>query len=409
MWKRIRRMLGGPPSPDRPEDAFANEALEVVRAAPEVAAAERAADDFAIVYKVGEKTGRIVLHNLFEEMAELEPGERRRRLRLVIASMMESTEAPRDWASVQDLLRPVVRAMSFVGTSDAMWRTFAPFLAELVVVDAPSTMSYVTRADLDRWGIAAADAHRAARANLPGETPLLCAKTPGGEGEEATWMVDSRDSYESSRLLLPGWLEAFRERVGGRPVAIVPHRGMLWVTSAESPAHLAILCDAAEKEFDESPRAISPALYTIDDDGVVVPFEVERTHPLADRIHAGHLLLAEHEYAVQQKRLETELEKNGVDLFVATFRLLEADGRPRHSFCVWGHQVDSLLPRADMVAIFDERADDPVFVPWEIVQRKVGAMWQPWDGAPARVRTRGYPEGALLHELRGRAVVLDGN
>jgi hypothetical protein len=121
------------------------------------------------------------------------------------------------------------------------------------------------------------------------------------------------------------------------------------------------------------------------------------------------LLLAEHEYAVQQKRLETELDKGGVDLFVATFRLLEADGRPRHSFCVWGHQVDSLLPRAEMVAIFDERADDPVFVPWEIVQKKVGAMWQPWDGAPERVRTRGYPQGSLLSDLRGRAVFLDGN
>ena len=45
---------------------------------------------------------------------------------------------------------------------------------------------------------------------------------------------------------------------GDQPVAIVPHRGMLWVTSAGNDAHLQILCATAQKEFDDSPRAISP-------------------------------------------------------------------------------------------------------------------------------------------------------
>ena len=410
MWKRIRRIFGG----GNPEEEFAEEALSIVRAAPEVTTAERVSDDFAILYKVGERTGRIVLHNLFHELSDLAPGERRSRLRLVIGSMMQTTEVPRDWDAVRDLLRPVVRSTSFVGNSEMVamgpvWRTFAPFLVELLVIDAPTTMSYVTRGDLERWSISIGDAYQAAHDNLPRETTLLCAKTPAGGGEEATWMVDSRDSYESSRLLLPGWLAGFGERVGGRPVAIVPHRGMLWVTSADSVEHLVILCDAAEKEFDESPRAISPALYSTDDDGAVVPFDVARTHPLADRIHAGHLLLAEHEYAVQQRRLETELERDRVDLFVATFRLLEAEGRPRHSFCVWGHDVASLLPHSELVAIFDDRADEPVFVPWDVVRSKVGAMWQPWDAVPERIRTEGYPTGEVLSDLRSRAVFLEGN
>jgi hypothetical protein len=407
MWKRIRRIFHG----SHAEDEFADEALAIVRAAPEVTTAERTSDDFGIVYKLGERTGRIVLHNLFEEMSDLDPEERRSRLRLVIGSMMSSGETPRDWIGVRDLLRPVLRSVSFVGNADMIamgpiWRTFAPFLVELVVIDAPTTMSYVTRGDLDRWGVTAADAYRAARDNLPGETQLLIAKTGG---EDATWMVDSRDSYESSRLVLPGWLAGFAERVGGRPVAIVPHRGMLWVTAAENEAHLAILCDAAEKEFDASPRSISPAMYSVDDDGEVVPFHVDVTHALADRIHAGHLLLAEHEYGLQQQRVEADLDREGVDLFVATFRVLETEGRPSRSFCVWGHQVDSLLPRADLVAIFDDDGDEPVFVPWDVVHKRVGAMWQAWEGFPERVRTSGYPSGAVLADLRARAVFLDGN
>jgi hypothetical protein len=409
MWKRSRRLSGG-----GKEDAFADEALAIVRAAPQVTGAERMPDDFAILYQVGERVGRIVLHNLFHELAELDPEERRQRLRGVIGSMMGAPEIPRDWAAVQPLLRPVVRALSFLGTGDLtaagpVWRTFAPFLAELVVIDGPTTMSYVTRGDLERWQITAAQAHGAARDNLAADTPLLCAKTPGEEGPEATWIVDSRDSYESSRLLLPGWLAGFAARVGGRPVAIVPHRGMLWVTSAESAAHLQILADAAGREFDDSPRAISPALYSVDDDGDVVAFEPAPDHPLAGVVRAGHLRLAEHEYAAQQPRLEGELEAAGTDLFVARFRVLEVEGRPRHSFCVWGHHVDSLLPHTDLVAIFDEQADEPVFVPWDAVRSRIGALWQPWDAAPARVRTQGYPTGALLRELRGHAVFLDGN
>lgn len=410
MWKRIRRLFGG----DGATDELAEEALAIVRASPEVTAADRV-DALTIVYRIGDRTGRLALHNLVHELEELDPGERRARLRVVIGSMMASTEVPRDWPEVRRMLRPVLRATSFVGSADLsssrpVWRTFAPFLAELVVIDAPATMSYVTRADLDRWGISPNQAHAAAIDNLAPECQLLCAKTPGdGGGEDATWMVDSRDSYESSRLLLPGWLARFADRLGAPPVAVVPHRGMLWVTAATSHAHLAILCDAAEKEFDESPRAISPGLYTVDDDGAVVPFEVDRVHPLADRIHAGHLLLADHEYAAQQRRLEDELDQDGVDLFVATHRLLEADGRPRRSFCVWGHHVDSLLPHTELVAIFDDRGEEPVFVPWDVVRAKVGALWQPWEGVPPRVRTSGYPSGATLAELRARAVFLDGN
>jgi hypothetical protein len=76
---------------------------------------------------------------------------------------------------------------------------------------------------------------------------------------------------------------------------------------------------------------------------------------------------------------------------------------------VWGHDVASLLPHAELVAIFDDRAEEPVFVPWDVVRSKVGAMWQPWDAVPERVRTEGYPAGEVLSDLRSRAVFLDGN
>lgn len=74
-----------------------------------------------------------------------------------------------------------------------------------------------------------------------------------------------------------------------------------------------------------------------------------------------------------------------------------------------GPRRELAAPPADLVAIVDERAEEPVFVPWIVVRTRVGAMWQPWDAVPERVRAGGYRSGDVLSALRARAVFLDGN
>ncbi len=86
------------------------------------------------------------------------------------------------------------------------------------------------------------------------------------------FVVSTDDMYESSRLLIPGWLASFRGKVEGAPVAIVPHASLLLVGGSACPTMISRLVAIAAREFDASPRHVSPALYTVDESDRVVPY-----------------------------------------------------------------------------------------------------------------------------------------
>ena len=70
--------------------------------------------------------------------------------------MLRSQELPHRWAEARPLLRPVLRPVTFVlgaPPSDAVLlaRPFVPFLQEMVVIDAPDSMAYVTSATMADW------------------------------------------------------------------------------------------------------------------------------------------------------------------------------------------------------------------------------------------------------------------
>src|SRR6185369_15379006 len=95
------------------------------------------------------------------------------------------------------------------------------------------------------------------------------------------WHVARDDSYESSRLLLPAWLASFAGKVKGKPVAVVPHRSCVVVGGDGDHACLRRLIEFARREYEASPRAISPALYTVDAGGALAPLVLPGDHPLA--------------------------------------------------------------------------------------------------------------------------------
>ena len=127
---------------------------------------------------------------------------------------------PERWSEVREHLLPVVRgicrppgSLTRMNTDPSrapIRRPLAPFLSELVVVDGEMTRQYVTPRQLEQWGV---DAHRvfhAARGNL--------APTEGLGRVGDFFVLAAGDGYDSSRLVLPGWLEAFSELVQGVPV-----------------------------------------------------------------------------------------------------------------------------------------------------------------------------------------------
>src|SRR5262249_46032673 len=140
------------------------------------------------------------------------------------------------------------------------------------------------------------------------------------------WIVASNDSYEASRLLVPGWLASFRDRVDGNPIAIVPERSLLLVGGDARVEMVERLLDKAEGRFVASTRSVSPALYTVDADGRVIPYVGYAGHPLETRLRLAHERLAAYEYDCQKRALDELHEQRGHDVFVASYQVFEQQG-----------------------------------------------------------------------------------
>jgi hypothetical protein len=330
-----------------------------------------------------------------------------------LSVMSERPELPETWEDAAEMLLPVLRPATFfqhgVGPDEPgkqpVRRPFLPFLSEAIAIDHESAMAYAIADNLETWGVDAERAHARALENLErvaGEGISLYDPT----APYRIWQVASGDAYESSRLLLPGWLASFRDRVEGRPLAAVPERSTLLVTGDGDPAAIERLVASADREFRAAPRSISPALYTVDDSGRVVPYELPAEHPLHARVREGRIHLAAVEYGSQKPKLQAELAERGLDVFVASFSVVqrESDGSVV-SYCTWGENVDSLLPHTDLVGFVggDFEAGDGwhFLVPWEVVAREAAACWREEPGVePVRMRTLSWPGAELLETLR---------
>src|SRR5207302_268368 len=129
--------------------------------------------------------------------------------------------------------------------ADCVGRPFVPFLCEYLALDGDDSMSYVSESELRDWGISRDEAFARARATLASHDALHGVEPYDSDAPYPIWHVAYDDSYQSSRLLIPGWLASFAGRVQGRPIAIVPDRSRVIVTGDESPAAVRRLIETA--------------------------------------------------------------------------------------------------------------------------------------------------------------------
>jgi Protein of unknown function (DUF1444) len=317
--------------------------------------------------------------------------------------MMKNT-----WEQARSKLRPVLRGVTFAagvvdGSKALVSRPALPFLIEAVVVDEPTSMAYVNRSSLTEWGVTADEVFATARANLAATTPRRDAQP--GDGAAIIRFVDTGDGYFTSMLLVDGFLAGLAPRVGGRPVAFVPDRDTLIVVG-DQPEVLTSIYEMVEQQYREAPRSISPAGYTVDDRGTVVPYAAPAGSPLAAVVHRAGVLLAAGEYSAQKEVLDAAHERDGIDIFVASVLLVEPPGAPLMSVTVWAPGVDTLLPQADFVACPPAEPSEgapPLTVPFDIVAREAALVPEP-EYAPPRYRLTRWPEEHVMAGLRAHAV-----
>jgi hypothetical protein len=390
-----------------PEDRFAAEVLDAIKATRAVAEAWYEPDQFAIGWRrqPGGQTGWIYLQNTFRETSDMDRGDRGAQVRRLVAGMVAvSTDHEESWDEARSRLRPVLRPSTFgqggpESVARQLRRPALPFLSEFVVVDLPDSMSYVSASRLDDWGVTEDDVFAAARENLAD----LASRMHRGErveGLTGVRFVDDGDLYCTSLLLVDGFLTGLSATVGARPVAFVADRDSLLVMP-DTPEVLSQVLRTVEETYRSSVRSISPVAYTVDDAGAVIAYPVDNAGPLAVRLHRAEAILAVAEYSAQKEVVDAEHEKDGVDIYVAKLMAMTRDDESLFTVTVWADGVDSLLPVADYIAFPDPAGS--WFVPWAVVADQVGLM--PADDLdPERCRVSAWPVPEVMDQLRARAV-----
>lgn len=392
-------------------EKFAKQVLRAVLRQRRVSSAVYDPEQFSIACRVEGSTEdvRLYLSNTFQETQHLSRRERAQRVHRLATIVLGAAGPPASWDEVRSRLRPVLRALTFgaatPGAGDGaramLTRPALPFVVEAVVIDHPTSMAYVTRGQVADWGVPPAQVFAAARANMTAAAAAV-AREPQ-EGPAVLRFVDDGDAYFVSMLLVDGFLAGFAPVVGGQPVAFMPDRSSLIVAAATSPG-LAELYRIVEEEYTGSLRAISPVGYTVDDQGAVVPYTAPAGSPLAAVVHRAEVLLAAREYAEQKQILDAAHESEGVDIFVGSVLVVARSDNSVVSVAVWARDVDTLLPRADVVA-FQPSPDggETLTVPFDIVAREAVLVPEP-DYNPPRYRVTAWPEEPVMARLRDQAV-----
>ncbi len=392
-----------------PQDAFTDEMIVRIRQRSDVVRVERHPEhEFSLnVWRDGDGDGDALvmfLGNLFYDSRGVPPDQREERIERFLGIITGGERI--EWQDAQNALVPLLRPASYaLHTPKALLRRrFLPHVDLLLGVDSEETTQIVIQADLESWDQPLDGMYQRALDNFANYVEEADVEPYDPTAEFPIWHVAADDGYESSRLALPGFLAEFAELVEGSPIAIVPSRCQLIISGDGDVDSIGRLADAAEREFEASPRSLSPAVYTLGASGEVVPLDLAVDHPHYAAVRRGHRLLAADSYAAQKEHLDERHERDGTDIFVASLTLLQnKESGVITSYTSWTQTVDTLLPEADLVALGRPVGDEfemCAMVPWPEVMRLAGSLLEPVDGlSPARWRCCEWPDDATLQQL----------
>jgi hypothetical protein len=383
-----------------PRRRFARLAVSVARRAPGVRSARHDAEEFAIAIVRADDGSPtwLNLSNVFAEVGDGSRAEQRERLGRLIRIM--TAPRPDDgWDVVRPRLRPVPRPQTYgrvgpPGMQPPLARTAQPYLNELVVVDRPEAMEYVTPEQLTRWNVTADEVFAAARANLA-EIARRTLDRPWAGDRTMITMLDDGDGYFTSLPLAPHWLAEVEQRMGGPVLAFLPDNNTLLLCPLPDDADP--VYDLVEKHFAEAARSLSPVGYRTAGNGRVIAYEVPPGHPHENATRRAEAVLAATEYGTQTEWLAREYQRAGIDVHIGRLLAVVPPDGPAETLAVWADGITTLLPKADLIAF--ARGDEVAFrVPWRVVAEHVELRPEPLL-APARYQVGGWPAAEVMSRL----------
>lgn len=408
-WEKVRAWLegaeedegegGNAPGPLVSQDEFA--AL-LIAAAERIGVEELAYDDEDFCLR-GAEGAVSWLHNRYEEYLRCSPDERERLLQVWAEQLApEAGEITRDWTEAAPHLRPRVRSRFFVeGVGLSMqlegrsrvsvpWEPVGDHLVVTPVYDLPTMMSSVGDEHLQAWGVDLQTVLRVAMDNLREDgTPVAVASLGTG-----VRIVHVGDDYDSSRMLLPELLAELE--LAPEIVALPATRAHLFLATTADPEAMGMLLELARR-VQEEPRleTLQPVVYRRGSWHSWEPAE-----DLPSRADWRELILLSRaaDYQQQAELLRALLERSGIELELAEFRVLEDEDGP-WSATTWP-SGPALLPEAEWVQVPDADGSAGVTLRWSELRRLAGReLRRDPERWPPRWRVEGPPSPGLVEAL----------
>ncbi len=353
------------------------------------------------------------LRNAYQEYCAVPRSKRRGYLARFVGTA-RAPGLPDDFSEVREALVPRVRERAYyellpmqledgIGTPDPKkLPTFRPLgetLALGVAADFPDRISEISADLLEKWGLGFEEALETGRENLWKRSVAKWHRLA-----EGVWMSPWKDNLDVCRLALPTLFHQLS--VDGDVIAFAPNRDNLIVTGARDFAGQGVAAACAEGLLDEPrPMNASPIIL----DGLEwKPYAFGSDHPVAPLFRRLRIRALADDYAAQKSLLGARFEREGRDVFIASFLAFEKKetGHVR-SVASWSETVDTLLPKVDSVVfnvpVGEERCRTLGEAPWDRVVEVVGHKMTREEGLyPERYRVQEFPTDREIAALELR-------
>jgi uncharacterized protein YtpQ (UPF0354 family) len=336
------------------------------------------------------------------------PRKQRKQVMAEFVQGMQTPALPAAFAEARARLLPVIRGRGTLEYLRLLPETLsaakpyidasAPLSGDSVVMlacDSERSIQTINGATLAGWGVSFEEAMAAATDNLRDASAANFEQIAPGIFAGA-W----GDSYESSRILFSDLF--YRLELGGEPVVMAPTRHRLLVSSANNKAGLIGMLALARSFVQDEGRQVSALMYRFEN-GKPVEFVSDDgdVAQLAGELRKFFLL---EDYHTQKQMLDKLNARAKLDLFVASYKLLQAEDTGLiQSYGVWTDKVDTLMPEVDKVTLvrYHEESGEPDIrvVDWAELRTQIKELRQSVEGYPARYRLTSFPSPEQLESL----------
>ncbi|RQQ45808.1 DUF1444 family protein [Burkholderia stagnalis] len=378
------------------QQQFAERLTNALRAAGDTRAWIYESDKSRLVQS-DTRSNVINLHNLFRDYVGAKPADRQATLARQASGMLQHA-IPAAFAEARAQLRPVIRSATERGVIDLQMETRAnrpaiahrPLCENLeigIAYDSEFTVTRLTTAKLDEWGVTFDDAYDVALDNLRAASSRAWLPLQHG-----VFLSQFGDYYDAARLLLTDLL--YRQPIAGAPVVMAPNRSVLLLTGDRNATGLDTLLGLAEQALAQ-PRPLSPLMLRWDGTAWR-QFVPDALAPRLQQLRVNELA---GDYQDQQALLNEAHARDGVDIFVAKYGAYQRPSGEVFSVCVWTEGVRALLPETDCVVLYRQSTRQSAYVPMAELMRACGGLMTATGHRPVRYEVDAFPDDAVFGAL----------